>query len=132
MNEHQRRIIELLRSKPVPVAKQPIFQGKPKPPSNWQKHLAIEAKVVAAPAHAPKIVSRESRLTMSGVTNEAKPAVSVPFHVDGFEFVLEQKRTVARCKCCWLGFIGYDWNVVRPKMINHRETFHAGAKQAAA
>lgn len=129
MNEYQKRIIELLRNKPAPKQTFQPFR-KPKTPTNWQKYLAKVEKVLAAPEPAPKIVTSESRVAMSGATLQAKP-VSAPIHVDGFEFVLEQRQTVARCKRCWLGFAGYDWNIVRPKMIGHQQTFHGTVKQAA-
>jgi hypothetical protein len=150
MNEHQRRIIELLRSKqptkqsaPVKyIASPPLAPASPpirppfyKPPvkSKWKQFVEREQMIA-------KRVDRETVALTKLVTPEIKsddpeikrdwkgwnyeiktePAIDII----GYSFFKNKfNSTVARCQCCWLGFTG-DFKAVKHKMIAHRETSH--------
>jgi hypothetical protein len=151
MNEHQRRIIELLRSKqptkpiaPVKyIASPPLAPSSPpirppfyKPPvkSKWKQF--VEREQMIAKRVDPDTVALTKRIdseTVATKNPEAKRdwhgwnyeiAIEPPITITGFGFYKNKfNAIVARCQCCWLGFTG-DFQAAKSKMIAHRQTSH--------
>ena len=146
MNEHQKRIIALLRKKPAPAQKSwaapvesvkvlpPFFKQRESLPSKWKQFLdraqKIEETVKTEPALPPALAKLAKPRHVDGWNYEIP--TEPPFDVDGFRFFTDKHNiTVARCQRCWLGFVGDDWKAMRPRMVTHQHTLHDGRKVLA-
>ena len=107
MNEHQRRIIELLRKKP-PLQERPRQTIKP---SKWLVYVSQESKLTTP---KPKPVIRPVEVY--------EPA---PILTEGATTFVKDRHGVARCPHCWLGFVG-DWSAIKARMQAHSQIHASG------
>ena len=150
MNEHQRRIIELLRSKqptkqfaPVkyiaspplapasPPIRPPFYKPKPAVKSKWKQFVEREQMIAKRVDQRidPAAVTLSKEETKEEIKRDwgkwnYEVATEPAIDIIGYSFFKTKfNTTVARCQCCWLGYAG-DFKAIKPKMIAHRQTSH--------
>lgn len=129
MNEHQQRIIWLLRNKPATVFK----HLKPKAPRQegfvaWSaKQPTPKKRIAAASVSVPPAVVAAAAEVMNKLrrTNSETPTAPPKNHpMSGYRYLRDSfGRDIARCEKCWLGFVIDDERAGK-RMVLHNQIAH--------